>query len=243
VSDVFSLVGRPADAVLRYGEGPSRLAELYRSAGAGAPVLFLHGGFWRSRYDRAHARPLAAALADAGHPVALAEYRRVGEPGGGWMGTFDDVAAVVAAAEGWLGGPFLLVGHSAGGHLAVWSQSVRPAPGVAGIVSLAGVLDVEGADADALSEGAVAELVGGDLPERRARIDPLRLPPPRVPTVVMHGEADAEVPIAYARRYASAHPSTRLVPTDDGHYEFIDPRSAAFRLLLAECARLGAGQR
>ena len=73
-----------------------RLPACPRRPGA-ALVVFVHGGFWRAAYDRQHTGPLAAALAARGYPVAAVEYRRIGQPGGGWPGTLSDVAAAVAA--------------------------------------------------------------------------------------------------------------------------------------------------
>ena len=72
-----------------------------RYAGGVRPVVvFLHGGFWRVAYDRAHAAPLADALAASGYIVCTPEYRKVGQSGGGWPGTFDDVAAAVRLLPG-----------------------------------------------------------------------------------------------------------------------------------------------
>ena len=101
--------------------------------GRAAPlVLFLHGGFWRAAYDRAHTGPLAEALADSGFVVCTPEYRKVGQAGGGWPGTFEDVAAAVevlprlvaGATDGLTDGSrVILAGHSAGGHLALWAAA------------------------------------------------------------------------------------------------------------------------
>ncbi|ROQ15403.1 prolyl oligopeptidase family protein [Rathayibacter sp. PhB93] len=235
MSGVLDLAAREADQVLRYGEAPEQIAEHYRGSGRGL-VLFVHGGFWRARWDRSHARPLAAALADAGWSVLLLEYRRVGDAGGGWPGTFDDVLAAVAALP-----PLVpvaerprtvLVGHSAGGHLALWSQAAHPSPHVDAVVSLAGVADLRAAADERLGDGAVAELLGPDGP--LDDLDPARLPAPPMPTVLLHGALDDEVPIAYSRRYCVAHPSARLVELPDAdHYAPIDPRTPAFATLLA----------
>lgn len=89
--------------------------------------MLLHGGFWRPEYDRAHTGPLANALAAAGHLVAIPEYRR-----SGWPDTFDDVAAALDLLAGPLPHPVTghttLVGHSAGGHLALWAAGRRRLP-------------------------------------------------------------------------------------------------------------------
>jgi acetyl esterase/lipase len=107
------------------------------NAAGRAPVLILllHGGFWRAAYDRTHLGPLASALAAESFAVCTPEFRRTGRPGGGWPGTFDDVALAVdrlpglvqavlpggAAVGGAAAGGVILAGHSAGGHLALWS--------------------------------------------------------------------------------------------------------------------------
>ncbi len=113
----------------------------------------LHGGFWRAAFDRIHVRPLCAALAAAGYLVAAPEYRRTGMPGGGWPGTADDVRTALlslpttaAPASSAVPRPVLLLGHSAGGHLALWGASQVAVPGLAGVVSLAGVCDLGRAD-------------------------------------------------------------------------------------------------
>ncbi len=133
-------------------------------------VLFLHGGFWRHEYDRTHTGPLATALAAAGFTVATPEYRRTGAPGGGWPGTFDDVAtavratpALVADVTGEAADPPILAGHSAGGHLALWAAAGLAREGVppAGVVALAPVADLDQAYRLDLDGGAVAALLGG----------------------------------------------------------------------------------
>src|SRR5207244_5343392 len=117
--------------------------------------------------------------AERGYVAWNIEYRRVGQEGGGWPGTFDDVAA---AADALADIPeidqrrLVAVGHSAGGHLALWLAS-RTAVRVRlrGAVSQAGVADLEQAHADDLGSGAVASFLGGspsDLPDRYAEASP-----------------------------------------------------------------------
>src|SRR3954470_18949410 len=129
--DVLTRPAPPPTLIVRYGPLPDHVADVWLPPAAGpAPlVLFLHGGFWRSQYDRAHTAPLAAALAAAGYATATPEYRRTGPSGGGWPGTFLDVAAavdtlptVIAAATDRVDPTRLCyAGHSAGGHLALWA--------------------------------------------------------------------------------------------------------------------------
>jgi acetyl esterase/lipase len=114
--DVLSRPAPPPDETLRYGPLADQVVDLRRPAVvSGPPVVVIHGGFWRPEWDRTHTGPLAAALAGLGHPVAQLEYRR----GAGWPAMASDVVAGVTAAASRLGTPILL-GHSAGGQLALW---------------------------------------------------------------------------------------------------------------------------
>src|SRR5215470_1271857 len=189
-ADVLTRPGRPPDLVLHYGDEPDHVADLHLppadspdADGSGGQVLltlFLHGGFWRAEYGREHTRPLAGALAAAGLVVCAPEYRRTGQPGGGWPGTFDDVAAavdrlpaVLADVTGGLTEPdrFVLAGHSAGGHLALWAASRHRLPSespwrtenarACGVVALAAVSDLTACYRWGLGAGAADALMGG----------------------------------------------------------------------------------
>jgi acetyl esterase/lipase len=270
--DRDDILGRAApapDQVLRYGDGAEQVADFWYPAegrGGAALIVFLHGGFWRAAYDRVHARPLAVALAAAGYAVVLPEYRRTGQAGGGWPGTFDDVALaadalpglVRAAAEEGIrpgeGMPTVLAGHSAGGHLALWAASRgrlsagsawagpgRAVPAVAGVVGLAAVSDLTACAREDLGRGAAQALMGGGpdrWPDRYAQADPARLLPGPAPVRLVHGENDSIVPsqmsAAFARQAAAAGglASCDLLP-GCGHFEVIDPQSAAWPAVLA----------
>src|SRR5690606_5506800 len=135
-----------------YGPAPHQVYEVHQPAGdPRAWVVLIHGGFWRAEWDRVHLRPLAASLTEEGYAVALVEYVRSGMPGGGWPATGAAVARAVTTVGRVEAGrrPVVLVGHSAGGHLAVWalhqvaSGAAALVPGLAGAVSLAGCLDLD----------------------------------------------------------------------------------------------------
>lgn len=280
--DVLTRPAPPPDHVLRYGPGPDQVADLRLPPGPGigpaerAPVLvlLLHGGFWRAAYDRTHLGPLAAALAAESFAVCTPEFRRTGQPGGGWPGTFDDVAAAVDRLPGLVrsvlgnaAGPvrMILAGHSAGGHLALWSAGrhrlspdspwyrVASGPGVArsaeaarvegvaGLVALAPVSDLAACYRAGLDQGAAGELLGGgpeEQPSRYAATDPARLVPLGVPVRIVHGTADDRVPFVMSRSFAelgrTAGDSVTLdVLTGGGHFDVIDPLSAAWPVVLA----------
>lgn len=242
---------------LAYGEHPDQHLDLHRpTTSAGGPtVVLLHGGFWLERYRADLMTPLAEDLTERGYVVANVEYRRVGGAGG-WPATFVDVAAALdhLASLDDLPEPVVTVGHSAGGHLAVWAASRHRLPdGAPGAgprlrpcaaVAQAGMVDL-GASAEAtLGNGAVAELVGGtpeQVPDRYAVADPAALLPVGVPIVLIHGEDDRIVPVEISRRYAeradAAGDGVELVTLPGGHFEAIDP---AHPLWQAVVERLGS---
>ncbi|SCL60876.1 Alpha/beta hydrolase family protein [Micromonospora citrea] len=262
-ADPRAVLSRPApapDVTVSYGDHPDQVADLRRPVGSGPVrqlVVVVHGGFWRAEYDRRHTGPLAAALAALGHPVAQLEYRRTGQPGGGWPGTLTDVLAGVTelprlAAEALPGDvaarPPLLVGHSAGGHLALYVAATAPGA-VGGVLALAPVADLAEAYRRDLDAGAVAALLGGgpaQFPDRYAATDPRSLVPIRTRTVVVHGARDEQVPVAMSRAFVAADRTAggeaRLVELPEcEHFGLIDPESvawpqvtAAFRSLLED---------
>ncbi|HEU0042090.1 MAG TPA: alpha/beta hydrolase [Jiangellaceae bacterium] len=236
---MLSRSGPAPDLVLTYGDAPEQVIEVWlRPARAGhRPVVALvHGGFWRPEYDRRHIRPMAGALRDAGWSVASVEYRRV--PGRPDRASTDVQAALRGlpalhppAAEG-----LIVVGHSAGGHLALLAGV--HVPGLYGIIGLAPVASLQLAHRLDLDDGAVADFLGGG-PEPRPDLDPVRSADARCPVTIVHGTDDALVPIALAEAYVDAHPATRLVRLERvGHFALIDPLSPAFPAVSAEVARL-----
>ncbi|MCW3816561.1 alpha/beta hydrolase [Micromonospora sp. DR5-3] len=249
-ADPRAVLTRPApppDVTIAYGDHPDQLADLRRPVGDGPArrlVVVVHGGFWRAEYDRTHTGPMAAALAALGHPVAQVEYRRTGQPDGGWPHTLTDVRAGVAAlpalAATALPGlvapaPPILVGHSAGGHLALYVAAHAPET-VAGVLALAPVADLAETYRLDLDGGAVAALLGGgpaDVPDRYASADPSALVPIRARTVVMHGTLDRQVPVGMSRSWVTAAraagtDATLVELADCEHYGLIDPDSAAW---------------
>ncbi|MFG1915101.1 alpha/beta hydrolase family protein [Micromonospora sp. NPDC048898] len=254
-ADPRAVLTRPApgpDRTVAYGDHPDQVADLRCPAGAGPAlplVVVLHGGFWRVEYDRRHTDPLAAALAADGYPVAQLEYRRTGQPGGGWPGTLTDVLTGVAelpglAAEALPGrvtrAAPILVGHSAGGHLALYVAATAPAT-VGGVLALAPVADLGEAYRRDLDSGAVAALLGGgpaEVPDRYAATDPRLLVPARTRTVVLHGSEDQQVPVEMSRGFvteATAAGSDISLVELPGceHFGLIDPESTAWPRVLA----------
>ena len=222
------VLNRPApapDHTVRYGPDPDQIADVRGTAPADLPmVVILHGGFWRPEWDRTHTGPLAAALAEIGYPVAQLEYRR----GAGWPAMAEDVVTGIATLAGRYGPP-LLLGHSAGGQLALW-YATTPQPQARGVVALAPVADLAEAYRLDLDGGAVAALFGG-APDEKA--DPCRRVPIMLPSVIVHGDADRYVPIDLSRRLAAldhaAGGASSLVELPQvGHFALIDPETATW---------------
>ena len=241
-----------------YGPHLQQRAELHLPAGPGPHpvVVALHGGFWRARRSRRYMRPLCALLARHGWAVWNVEYRRVGRgEGGGWPATFADVAAGIDALSG-LDAPLDLdrvaaVGHSAGGHLALWAAA-RPslpagAPGaepvvrLSAVAGLAAVSDLEAAPSLCEPGGAVYDLMGtgpADAPDDRYSLaNPRRRLPLGVPIMLLHGVLDETVPVRRSRDFAAAARSAGdevmlVEPAEVGHRRVVDPRGQAAHSLL-----------
>jgi acetyl esterase/lipase len=225
---------------IRYGGDPAQFGELTmpadRSKGV---VVVIHGGFWRAAYDLSLGRPLAASLVDHGWTAYNLEYRRVGN-GGGYPETLDDVAAgidALAGVEGLDTSTVVTLGHSAGGHLAVWAAGRpkltgtpwgEPAVRVTAAISQAGVLDLE--SAAHLGSGAAAAFMGDH--DDTTLADPTAQIPLDVPVRCVHSATDDTVPISQARGYVgratSAGADAELIEVEGDHFVVIDPSSKAW---------------
>jgi len=211
-------------------------------------VVFIHGGFWRNRYDLTLAGPQAVDAVESGYAALNVEYRRVGDPGGGFPGTLTDVAAaidhlLVLADDLPLDlDSVAVVGHSAGGHLAFWAgQRSRIPTGAVGadpavtpvvVVGQAPVSDLTAASLSGMGTGAVVDLMGGGPNDRAvdyALADPARLLPVAAAQFIVHGTADTDVPIGASRAYlrravANGSGAVKLIEFDGAdHFDMIDP--------------------
>jgi acetyl esterase/lipase len=227
---------------LAYGPVASQFGELYlpRVLKSDSTIILIHGGFWRARYGLDLMTGLARDLAIRGMVVWNIEYRRLGEAdkdAGGWPTTLLDVARaadylrVLAPLYGLPLQRVISIGHSAGGHLALWlaarhgidrasilhpayptaTNSREPdgqenggALQLAGAISLAGAVDLELCWQLNLSNGVVAALLGGSpeqVPERYAAASPAALLPLGIPQVLIHGALDDIVPLQVSQAY------------------------------------------
>jgi acetyl esterase/lipase len=232
---------------IAYGGDPQQFFELWGPHGSSVGVaVFIHGGFWRSKYDLSHANPFCSALAGRGIATANLEYRRVGQSGGGWPGTFEDVVAGVRAAGEHLSGTPLVIGHSAGGHLALRlaGEGLR----LRAVVALAPVADLRLAHQSNLSNGAVAEFLGANPEAMPDRYDEA-CPSKRVSSirrVLLHGTEDEDVPIGISRAYIEGRkhdpqPPKLIEIPNASHMDLIAPDSPAgeqvIKIVLAAIAQ------
>lgn len=247
----------PADHRIAYGSDSLHFGELRlpRSPGPHPLVVVIHGGCWRSQYNLEHISSASAALTRAGFATWTLEYRRIGNPGGGWPGTFQDVAQgtdyVRTLAERFPvdTGRVVLIGHSAGGHLALWLAARRNLPResvlrspdplpVRGVVSLAGITDLRSYGAAPGScNAAVAELMGGtsqEFPDRYLQGSPVELLPLGVPQRLLHGALDPTVPVEQSRTLEAqargrGDDAQLWLLEGAGHFDVIAPFAPAWR--------------
>lgn len=236
-----------------YGGHPSQFGEL-TVPGRGRPApwpvaILVHGGFWRLPRTLDMMVLLAHDLVARGYATWNLEYRRVGD-GGGWPSTYQDVADGID----YLADPSVtrsldlsravIIGHSAGGHLALWaagcprlsgrSTGVTPRIQPIAAVSLAGIPDLAEAATLKLGDGAVVELMQGRPDAHPDRYMAASLQP-SVPQVLIHGSDDTVVPIDLVRSYVNGTHMGRTeielveIPDED-HLSVINPLSRSWRV-------------
>jgi acetyl esterase/lipase len=210
-------------------------------------VFFIHGGYWRAKYDLTYAGHLCHALKIAGMATWNIEYRRVGNPGGGWPGTFEDVRSAYRALREHKNDSvarldltkLCVAGHSAGGHLALCLAAHEPS--IKRVLSLAGVLDLRRAWELHLSNDAVAEFLGGTpalVPEHYREASPAECRIPQSVQKLVHGTADDSVPYEISKNYAdrkkNSGENVELITLPQiGHFEIVDPNSTVWEQILA----------
>jgi acetyl esterase/lipase len=252
---------RPAPtATVPYGSDPLQVVDVWVPEGPGPhPVaLMVHGGCWQTEVaERTIMNWIADDLRRRGIAVWNIEYRGVDRPGGGYPGTFQDAAAAADALRAHAADYHLdprrvvAIGHSAGGHLALWLaarprlpadsplRAADPLP-IAEVISLGGLPDLEEA---ARSENGCGNAVIGQLTGGRfADTSVPRLAPLGLPQVLINGRQDRIIPVAYAAGYArpmrAAGDDVRVRMLDaTGHVELIAPETAAWARAAEELRR------
>jgi acetyl esterase/lipase len=238
VQDILKPPFPKADHRIAYGSDPQQFGDLRLPKGSGPfpVVIVIHGGCWLAEYDLEHIGRFSEALTAEGAATWSIEYRRIGNPGGGAPGTFDDVAAAAAYLQV-LAKQYPLdlkrvaaVGHSAGGQLALWLAATHRAPELRGVVSLAGVVDLRAAAQQNVCGDAVPRLLGSS-PDYH-RYSPMEMLPIKVPQRLIHGARDRIVPLEMVRHYETAARKAGddvsvTVIDDAGHFELVAPQTTA----------------
>jgi acetyl esterase/lipase len=241
--DILTRPQPAPDRRIAYGADPNQFLEV-RLPGTPGPhpvLLNIHGGFWRSKYDLAHAGHFCEALRQVGFATFNVEYRRVGNNGGGWPGTFADIRAAYRFVRQDYSRFHLdlerlaVAGHSAGGQLALCLAAHETS--IHRAISLAGVVDLKKAFAMHLSHNAVVEFLGGKpeaVPDHYREADPTELSIAQARQWLVHGSDDDMVPPQFSRDYVTqkkkAGESVELVQISGaGHFDLINPSSKAFK--------------
>jgi acetyl esterase/lipase len=251
-----SILTKPApkaDHRIPYASDPNCFGDLWlpKSKEARPVVVVIHGGCWLAEYNLSHIAHLSRALTSQGIATWSLEYRRVGDAGGGWPGTFEDIGRGVDHLRG-MAGTFhldlahvVVLGHSAGGQLALWAAarprlskesplySPDPLP-IRGVVSLAGIPDLKRQAPGC--EDAAQKLIGGaaeSFGSRYAAASPINLLPLGVKQWLIHGDRDRIVPAELEKDYAEAARKSgdevhMTILPGAGHFDLIDPDSPAW---------------
>jgi len=258
--DLLKLPTPTADKRISYGPLPLQFGDLRIPKGHGPfpMVIVVHGGCWLSAYDLTHLASFCDALTQAGVATWCIEYRRLGDEGGGWPGTFTDVGIAADFVRSLKASypidltRVMVVGHSAGGHLALW---LAGRSGIAakdalwsadpirlrGVVSLAGITDLARGAEEKVCDDAISRLLGGTaslFANRLRSTSPIAMLPLGVPQVLVIGNRDSVVPeiqaTAYCRMAQAKGDSVKIIRIEEsGHYELVTPGSVAWPMVRA----------
>ena len=255
---VNKLPSSPADHRIPYGKDPLQFGDLRlpKTPGRHPVAIVIHGGCWKSRWDLQTTAALSSALTNAGMATWNIEYRRIDNPGGGWTGTFEDVANAVDYVSA-LGKSYpldlkrvIVIGHSSGGHLATWVAARHRLPRqsplfskvplqVKGVLNLAGPADLEQflpLQNMVCSDAVITKLIGGtpsEMPQRYKEASPVNLLPIGVKQVLIIGAQDKAVPPETGKKYEEdakkKGDDVRLIVIENAaHFEVIAPGSIAW---------------
>ncbi|MDV6315631.1 alpha/beta hydrolase [Idiomarina sp. HP20-50] len=233
---VLELPSEAPETSYRYGSQPSQYIEYWSAPvqpDSAANVIFIHGGCWLKEYDISHTYPASSALKNAGFNVWSVEYRRLGEQGGDWPASLNDVKTAIEYIQPKLNDqPVAVMGHSAGGHLALLATSNVPSSsdnidtviGLAAITDMVSYTQIEGSCNRAAS--ALMETAYTDKNDyEKASAKPQRL---HDNTWLMQGTADAIVPMSQTRGL-NVH---RQTIDGAGHFDLIHPHSLAWKAII-----------
>ena len=237
-SDVLAVPYREADLTHNYGENQFQFGQLWLPATtpARASLVLIHGGCWLNQFDIIHSHGLSSALADAGFAVWSLEYRRTGDEGGAWPGTFEDIIAGINSLndiEGIESENLAILGHSAGGHLALLagaqSELLDMEPDL--IVGLAAISDVVSYAAGSNTcQTATPLFMGGDISDRAQEYFDANPSNHGLHenTVLLQGDVDEIVPLSQA----TLSGARTIITSGANHFDWAHPGTLAYRRLV-----------
>ena len=237
-SEILDLRVETDHVLLSYGaQSQQTLTHFPRGTTNAEPVLIIHGGCWSNAYGVDHALPMAEALATLKLDVWAVEYRRVGDEGGGWPGSLQDIKSAVRHVSEITGTSPLLVGHSAGGHLALKAAEDTDLP-VRGVIALAPITDLVSYGAEKGScQSMVAKFMGDETyqPKAAYREASVSVEAVSLPIKVIIGDAD---PIVGAEQVVMFASSQLIKLPKAGHFDLIHPETPAFRVVKSTVEQL-----
>ena len=255
-NNILSLPYQAPDQVISYGDKAFQYAEHWRPATTKSVplIILIHGGCWLNEYAADHVRPLASKLAERGYAVWSVEYRRVGDIGGGWPGSFEDILDSINKVRDLenidLNNIFLL-GHSAGGHLALWAASRFPENSIfshklqlkiKGVIELAAISNlVEYAQGNNSCERVTSRLLGGSPKTHfnRYELTSPHLLPLGTNATLIHGEADSIVNISQSVQLSGTNNNISLISEPElGHFDLINPNERVFEHIVHALKKL-----
>jgi acetyl esterase/lipase len=244
---------------IQYGQDSLQFGNLMLpSASSGSPVvMIIHGGCWSNNYDYTLMDEMAFDLAQRGYVTWNIEYRRIEDEGGGWPGSFNDVANAfkhltkIAKDYPLDLNNIIVTGHSAGGHLALMlgaQPQIKPKsqikvsdlPPIKGIISLAGITDLSTYLSPDWCGSNILKLVGGSpdqYPDRYKEGSPITYLPLNIPQKLITGVNDKRVSVDHITPYSNrakevGDPIELLTIPDAGHFEVIKPGSVAWKKIV-----------
>ena len=237
-SSVLEQGYREADKKLFYGELPLQYGLLWlpkaeKKDQSFPLVVFIHGGCWLNAFDISHSQPLTSALSDQGYAVWSIEYRRTGDEGGGWPGSYEDIVSAIEFVSQFDDYPIdlkhvYLAGHSAGGHLALLASTQKLSVEINKVIGLAAISDIETyAKGENSCQRATPSFMGGtpdSRPTQYKQASPLNKPL-LYPAILLHGSDDAIVPISHSKLKGA---DSQLLQ-GAGHFDWIHPKARGFK--------------
>ncbi len=240
-SDVTSLAYQASQQQLNYGPSSLQKAEYWRPSSqtgrANLPaIVFIHGGCWSNAFRVEQSYPLATALALNGFHVWSLEYSATGDEGGGWPGTFNDIeagmSAIITNANSYYPErEHIVIGHSAGGHLALLARSTLTQN--FSVIGLAAIVDItQYATSQNTCSGLAQSFMGGSP---QSNPQPYTQATPNfnligAQAMLFQGTNDRVVPSSQGNNSGL----TTITNPQAGHFDWIHPGTAAFDQVLAE---------